>query len=105
MTTPVINEAIVFPTGVDPNNADAYYELGNFMIYVRWQGHHGYVVERTRDERLSVKGRKWCYHVEKRNRRFYYFPTFGEALQAAKEVVDDVLVNGKTWKEWQEWKS
>lgn len=102
MNTPAIQEAIVFPTGVDPNSDDTYYEVRNFMIYVRWQGRLGYVVERTRDERLSVKGRKWCYYVEKRNRRFYYFPTFEEALQAAKEAVDDVLVSGKTWKEWQQ---
>lgn len=103
MTTPIINEAIVFPTGVDPNDLDSFNLGYSFAINVRWQGNLGYVVERTRDERLSVKGRKWCYHVEKRNRRFYYFPTFEEALQAAKEAADDVLVNGKTWKEWQKW--
>lgn len=102
MSRNVAREAIVFPTAVDPSDPDAWNQSRSFCIYVRFQPSRGYVVERMRDERLSVKGRKWCSHVERRNRRFYYFPTYKAALEAALKAVDDVKVNGKTWQEWED---
>ena len=96
-----ITETMVTPTGMDPLG-DAS-EAASFAVYVRWQGSLGWTVTRMNTEhRLSVKGRKWAWHVPRRNRRFYYFPTYEEALTAAREEVDNFQVSGKTYKEFRE---
>lgn len=95
----IITETMILPTGCtteDPN-----WDL--FALFVRWQSTKGWTVETYfRNTRLSVKGRKWSSYVEKRNRRFYYFPTYEEALNAAKEEVDNLRVMGKTFAEFKE---
>lgn len=102
MTTPAVTvtETMVTPTGMDPVEDQSNAHI--FGVFVRWQGELGWIVTRNfKDERLSVKGRKWSGWVEKRNRRFYYFPDYDTALQAAIDAVDDVTVNGGTWAQWQ----
>ena len=102
-TTPqvTVTETMVTPTGLDPINDT--YETQSFGVFVRWQGGLGWTVTRMNTEhRLSVKGRKWAWHVPRRNRRFYYFPDYDTALQAAIDAVDDVIVNGGTWT-WAQW--
>lgn len=97
----IVTETMVTPTGMDP--LEDTHNANMFGVFVRWQGNLGWVVTRNfKDERLSVKGRKWTGWVSKRNRRFYYFPDYETALQAAKEAVDDVKVNGGTWAQWQQ---
>lgn len=95
----IITETMVLPTGctTDEPNWDL------FALFVRWQNTLGWTVCTSfRDTRLSAKGRKWSNYVEKRNRRFYYFPTYEEALTAAREEVDNFQVSGKTYKEFKE---
>lgn len=96
----IVTETMVTPTGMNPLTDPT--EANSFGVFVRWQGERGWTVTRNfKDERLSVKGRKWAAWVDKRNRRFYYFPDYETALQAAKEAVDEVTVNGGTWAQWQ----
>ena len=95
----IVTETMILPTGCtteDPN-----WDL--FAAYVRWQNTRGWIVTtHFRDTRLSAKGRKWTSFVEKRNRRFYYFPTYEEALEAAMGAVNELRVSGKTYKELKE---
>lgn len=101
MTGPVIvPEAIVLPTGADPDDYDSW---RGFALRVQSQVSRGWVVtDGFPDTRLSRKGRKWSSSVAPHMRRFYYFPTFDEAVDAAKEAVDSYQVNGRTWAQWQE---
>lgn len=46
-------------------------------------------------------GQKWDY-PERFRRWQYRFPTFEDALAAARTVVDDIKINGRTWAQWQE---
>lgn len=99
MTTSIITETMILPTGATAD--DGFHTYRDFVLYVRWQSTLGWIVTTMfREERLSVKGRKWQTYVEKRNRRFYYFPTYEAAVEAAKEEVDKRTVAGKTWAEW-----
>lgn len=94
-------DTLVLPTGLDP--AEHPYEWPNFAVHVRWQNDLGWTVTGAHaDERLTVKTRKWTWHVAKRNRRHYYFDTFEEALEAAVAVVDERTVSGRTWAQWTE---
>lgn len=81
----------------------------SFEVQVKWRGEYqgrsggGWSVSRGSAEllRSSVKtGQKWDY-PERFRRWQYRFPTFEEALSAARAVVDGVKVNGRTWAEWQ----
>jgi len=92
----IITETMVLPTGCTTEYPNWYL----YALFVRWQDTLGWTVTTNFiDNRLSVKGRKWTTFVEKRNRRFYYFPTYEEALAAAREEVDNLRVMGKTYKE------
>lgn len=98
----IITEYMILPTGCDP--ATAPYAYHGFAVYVRWNGELGWTVTgMTREERLSVKGRKWAQFVPARNRRHYYFRTFEAARQAALEAVDQRTVHGRTWAEFVQW--
>ena len=89
-------ETAILPTGC--TTGEFYWDM--WAVYVRWQGSLGWTVTtRFKDERLSVKGRKWTSYVHKRNRRFYYFPTHEEALSAALAVVDERTFMSRTWAE------
>ena len=95
------SETMILPTGLDP--AEHPYEWHQFAVHVRWQNTLGWIVTGGHgDERLTVKGRKWTWYVSKRNRRFYYFATYDEAVQAAVDVVDHRTVAGRTWAQWRE---
>lgn len=95
----IITETMILPTGC--TTEDSNWNL--FAVFVRWQDTLGWTVTKSfQDNRLSVKGRKWTNFVEKRNRRFYYFPTYEEAVAAAKGEVDNMRVMGKTFAELQE---
>lgn len=95
----IVTETMILPIGCTTEEPN--WDL--FAVYVRWQNTLGWIVcTHFRDTRLSVKGRKWSNYVEKRNRRFYYFPTYGSAVSAASKAVDGLRVNGKTYKELKE---
>lgn len=95
----IITETMVLPDGC--STEDPHADL--FAVYVRWQNTLGWTVTTgLKDTRLSVKGRKWTSFVEKRNRRFYYFPTYEQALEAAKGTVNSIRVMGKTYAEHKE---
>lgn len=97
----VLVDTAVLPTGMDP--LVHAQDVDTFAVHVLWQGGLGWTVTgRHLNERLSYKGRKWTYYVERRNRRFYYFPTYEEALKAAVAAVDERKVNGRTWAQWQD---
>lgn len=99
MTTAIATETMILPTGASVE--DDFDTYRDYVLYVRWQGKLGWTVTTLfRDERLSVKGRKWQTYVEKRNKRFYYFPTYEMALEAAQEEVDKRTDYGMTWAEW-----
>lgn len=104
MTTAIATETMILPTGASVE--DGFHTYRDFVLYVRWQAELGWTVTTLfRDTRLSVKGRKWQTYVAKRYRRFYYFPTYDTALEAAQEEVDKHTVNGKTWAEWSDYLS
>lgn len=95
-------ETMVLPTGMDP--VDDVYEAHSWALFVRYQYQLGWVVTTAfPDTRLSVKGRKWQRYVTPRNRRFYYFQDWQEALDAALEEVDKRTVMNRTWKEHVKW--
>lgn len=101
-----MNEPTVIPieTAILPSGCTTSDELWDmWAVYVRWQGSLGWTVTtRFKDERLSVKGRKWTGYVHRRNRHLYYFPTRKEALAAAIETVDKQTLMGRTWHETQQ---
>jgi hypothetical protein len=95
-------QTLVLPSGLDPiRDAD---QIHLFGVYVRWAGEKGWLVTTSlSQQRLSRKGRQWAWYVEPRMKRFYYFPDYAEALEAAMEAVETMKVNGRTWAEWREW--
>lgn len=96
MSTIIHTQTIVLPDGLDP--AQEPYDYAHYALFVRWQNAKGWTVTTNFNEsRLSVKGRKWADYVEKRNRRFYYFDSYEEALAAAKEAVNQHTLMGLTW--------
>lgn len=98
MSSIILTETMILPTGAEDRDFEGYRD---FALYVRWQRSLGWTVTtNSREERLSVKGRKWQSYVERRNRRFYYFPSYEEALAAAREEVDRYTVYGRTWAQW-----
>jgi hypothetical protein len=98
MTTVIPQTTMVLPTGLDLETDVGRVNAHAWALYVRWQGDLGWTVTTVfPDNRLSVKGRKWARYVPHRNRRHYYFPTYEEALQAAKDEVNYHEVNGRTW--------
>lgn len=120
MSTIIVTETMVLPTGMAPSHHSAHH----FALFVRWEddlrsvandqlgvvpqpeqggdgSQRGWVVTtQFREERLSVKGRKWGW-PPRRNLRHYWWPDRESALVAALVEVDLVKVNGRTFSEWE----
>lgn len=96
MSTVILSQTMVLPEGLDPAQETLNYS--HYALFVRWHNTKGWTVStQFPEERLSAKGRKWCHYVEKRNRRFYYFDSYDEALAAARAEVNNRTVMGMTW--------
>lgn len=97
----------VYPHGLDDLDD---INAPSFAIEVAWRGEYrgrsggGWTVSRGSAELLAssvATGQKWDY-PERFRRWQYRFPTFEDALAAARTVVDDIKINGRTWAQWQE---
>lgn len=82
----------------------------SFAVNITWRGEYrgrrggGWAVTRGTAELLAssvATGQKWDY-PERFRRWQYRFATFEDALAAARAVVDDIKVNGRTWAQWRE---
>lgn len=106
MTTELITQVTLYPDGMDPDGVDA----GVFAVIVKYCGPYqakkggGYSVEHLGNS-LARKSRKWEHVWRKDFRRWQYrWPDLDSALEAAREVVNTVQVNGRTWAEYQAWR-
>ena len=96
----------IYPHGLnDLNDVNA----SSFAVQVTWRGEYqgrsggGWSVTRGTAELLNTSTathQKWDY-PERFRRWQYRFPTFEDALAAARTVVDHIKVNGRTWAQWQ----
>jgi hypothetical protein len=96
VSTIIVTETMVLPTGMAPSHHSAHH----FALFVRWSQRGWVVTTQFREERLSVKGRKWGW-PPRRNLRHYWWPDRESALVAALVEVDLVKVNGRTFSEWE----
>src|SRR5690606_4115280 len=98
MSTVIVSQTIILPDDMPATEVRHSWYL--WAVYVRWQNPLGWTVT-TMDpeERLSVKGREWVNYAPERNRRFYYFSTYEEAVEVALEEVNNRTVMGQTWTE------
>lgn len=101
-----ITEVMVLPCELSPDNED-WTNLQMFAVFVKWKGEYrgrsggGYSVEGLGSS-LSRSG-EWSRFPPQKFRRWQYrFETLGEAMAAAKSHVDEVVVNGRTYAQWQE---
>lgn len=96
-----VTEWQVLPTGLDPNSDNA----SSFAVVVKWRGVFngksggGWSIAHCGSE-LS-RGGDWTFHVPRFRRWQHRWETLEEAQQVARDVVDAVTVNGRTWAEWQ----
>ncbi|MDI3330676.1 MAG: hypothetical protein QJR09_08070 [Micrococcus sp.] len=96
----LITEYMILPTGMDPGDVNATM----FAVHVKYRGQFngrsggGYSVNHLSSE-LSRAG-KWG--LPQRFQRWQYrWEAFWEAQDMARDVVDSLKVNGRTWAEWQ----
>lgn len=99
----IVSEYLVLPTGMTFDND----ESSSFALRVQYRGEYagkqggGYRVSRGGSKELSRNG-KWGF-PEHFQRWQYRWETLDEAIAMAREAVDDVIVNGKTYAQWQEY--
>lgn len=99
----LITEVTLYPDGMEPGDSDAHV----FALKVQYRGEYhgkhggGYSVSHTSSE-LQRKSREWSFYVERFRRWQYRWPDLESALEAAREEVNNVTVNGRTWAQWQE---
>ena len=96
----VLTETVVLPTGCTIHDPEWY----SFAVFVRWVGIGWAVTTIMRHERLSRAG-NWSYYVPKFKRHQYKWDTREEALEWALKVVDAKKVNGRTFEQWEEFRS
>jgi hypothetical protein len=102
----VITEIMLLPDGLDENVEDIYDDARHFAVFVRWAGRRqgnagGFMVTQSfRDCQLSRAG-NWAYCVPKFKRHQYRWETLDEALAMARAAVNGVVVNGRTYSQWQ----
>lgn len=95
----------VLPTGCTP--ASDPYEYPLFAARVVWKGPRtdtgrgGWAVLHLGSE-LSRAG-KWKLNVAPFQQHQYRWETFTEAQKAARDIVDGLVVNGRTWAQWLDW--
>ena len=98
----LVTEVLVVPDGLDLDDPN----LHHFALTVRWRGARGetgrggYAVQHG-NRHLSRAG-NWRFNPEPRLQRHYRWADLDEALAVARDTVDTVKVNGRTWAEWQQ---
>lgn len=107
-TTPArleyISSYVVLPLGMTMEDEDHF----SFALTVVYRGEFagksggGWAV--TAGARQLSRTRKWGFPA-KFQRWQYRFETFEEAVDAARSVVDQRKINGRTWAEWNEFLS
>jgi len=103
----LVTKVSYWPTGCDPHTE---FEARHFRVDVEWTGRRsddgpraygGYRVVHSGFRELSRAG-KWSFTVERFQRWQYRWVAIEDAQRWAERVVDDVKVNGRTWRDWQE---
>lgn len=98
--TELVTEVMLLPDGMELDDI----EVHSFAVFVRWRGARtetgrgGYAIMHGA-RHLSHKG-KWRYAPEPFLQRHFRWADLDSALTTARTVVNDVVVNGKTWAEW-----
>jgi len=96
-----ITEWTVLPTGMEDGDVNSL----SFAVSVRWRGTYegkkggGWSISRAGSE-LS-RSRQWSHYVPRFRRWQHRWATFEEAQAIAREVVDGVVMNGRTYAEWE----
>ena len=94
-----IEERTYYPDGCDPDDMNAH----GFGVTVAYRGNGLYLVARggrSAAEQLSKTG-KWLWYPLKMTQMRWCRFDFEEACRLAESVVNDVVVNGRTWNQWQ----
>lgn len=98
----MITEVTLWPEGMGPGDPEA----SNFEVRVKWRGVQnekksmgGYAVEQGVSQ-LTRAG-TWIFTPQRFQYHLCRWSTLEEALEAARNVVNYVTVNGKTWAEWR----
>lgn len=102
MSIEIVSEVTLLPTGMEPGDDNE----PSFEVKVVYQGPYegkrggGYAVTH-RGRQLARVARTWTYVARRDFRRWQYrWPDLESALEAAREEVDLVRFNGRTWAEW-----
>lgn len=96
-----ISQYTILPTGMKADDDQAY----TFALTVTYRGPFtgrrggGYAVEHG-SRSLSRAG-AWSLYVEEFRRWQYRWATLDQAIAAAREQVDGIVVNGRTWAQWK----
>lgn len=96
-----ITQIVLIPDGASWDT----WSDGTFRVYVEWMGVGEDGKDRWRVKHgaseLSRAG-NWAFLPRKFKLNQYRWETMDEALQWARKVTNDVVVNGRTWAQWQE---
>lgn len=96
----LVSRVLVLPEGMELDDED----LRHFALQVEWRGNStgsgrgGYAVT---DMFHQLSRAKWG-NPQSYQQHQYRWDTLEEALEMARAHVDSHRINGKTWKEWQE---
>lgn len=88
----------IYPVGANPDD-DPHGNTHGFAVQIIWRGKGKWSVENGGSS-LSHTGR-WLYMPMKMHRQ-HVRHDYETAVRLARGAVDDVTVNGRTWKQWQE---
>lgn len=98
----IVTEVTLLPAGCPPEHVEARL----FAVRVKWRGVQndkkslgGYAVEHLTSH-LTRAG-TWIHLPQPFQIHLCRFDTLDAALEAARAVVDDVRVNGRTWADLQ----
>lgn len=105
MATVMVTDYLVLPDGCSPDDVDAL----SFGLVVHYCGTYrgkegggwGVFSGGPRGFALAKKARTWAYPPRFRVWQ-YRWENVEDALQAAREAVEDRTVGGRTYRQWQQ---
>lgn len=103
--TSYIEDRRYFPTGYDQSNEMHEWNISAFTVFVTYRGNGKWMVSRSGREphvQLSATGR-WLWMPLKMTQMRWCRFDFETACRLADEVVDSVVINGRTWQQVLDW--
>lgn len=93
------SEFTFLPAGAHPDDD----EVTRFAVKVSWRGHDRWAVTRSGD---CWGPGGWEHEASPSNRSPEFLAvhrySLGDAVALARQLVDGIIVNGRTWSQWEE---